>query len=149
VNKTCLTGHQCLNLWLANLIWNCFIISNDRLWRFILLLCPHRRAANCVNYFFSMDTIFMPFDLQLKINSESTIIPSDFYYVKSYICFPFDDSQHVIFMNDNGNKFYASTAGKTKTKINLNSLILFHTFVSSTGSYLIFCSTRILLLYMK
>jgi hypothetical protein len=43
------------------------------------------------------------FDLQLNINSEARH-PFDLYCVKSYIGLPFGDSQHVILMNENGNK---------------------------------------------
>jgi hypothetical protein len=56
-----------------------------------------------------VDLSIDPLDLQLKINSEQKI-PSDFFYVKSYIGFLSGVSQHVILMNENGNKFHA--AGK-------------------------------------
>jgi hypothetical protein len=52
-----------------------------------------------------------PFELQLKINSKS-IIPSDFYYVKSYIGFPFDDLHHEIIMKQKENILHVSTTGK-------------------------------------
>jgi hypothetical protein len=68
------------------------------------------------------------FDLQLKVNLERRI-PSDFYYVKSYIGFSFGDSQHVIFINGKGIKFYASADGKQykrqNKKINLKPVIYF------------------------
>jgi hypothetical protein len=56
-----------------------------------------------------------PFDLQPKINSEARI-PSDFFYVKSYIGFPFGDSQYVILMDENGNKFIYKSSIKDQIK---------------------------------
>jgi hypothetical protein len=118
--------------------WICHILS----FSFI----AHRRVAICV-YFVCPWTRFLsinPFDLQLKINSESRT-PSDFYYVQSYIGFPFGDSQHV--MNENGMKRLSRWEGSIKdnTKNKLKIGYLFLTFVSSTGNYLLLCSTQLVM----
>jgi hypothetical protein len=79
---------------------------------YLLLHCTlYRRGAICVDYLWTRILSINPFHLQQQINSESRT-SSDFYYIKSHIGFHFGDSQHVILMNENGNKFRVLTAGK-------------------------------------
>jgi hypothetical protein len=91
-------------------------------------------APTGVYYFICPWTLFLsinPFDLQLKLNSES-IFPSDFYYVKSFIGFPFGDSQTNFTLQSLWRQY------KWQTKNKLKFVNVFLTFVFSSGKYLLF-----------
>jgi hypothetical protein len=68
---------------------------------------PQARSYLSLLFFFGPWTRFLSINLfVLRLKKSEERIPSDFYYVKSHIGFPFGYLQHVIFMNENGNKLH-------------------------------------------